>query len=291
MMSISRRRSREGLAELGVHSALGLGKVGAAQAEPGRAEPAIAPCQHPPRSGVCDSRGIPVARGQRSLRRRGTRTLPRFRLGPRRVGPGPRPRRGETRRSSTSTTKTCIFAANRMRFTSLGRFGLPEALKRADIVVSMPKLKTHHWVGATLSMKNLFGVMPGVYYGWPKNVLHYAGISESILDITATVRPHLAIVDGIVGMEGDGPIMGTAKAARRDRDGNQLAGGRRHGREADGNRPLADRLSGGGIRPARTDRRAAHRSARRVDRFVGSIFRTDRAAGRPSSAPGPPVWF
>ena len=41
-------------------------------------------------------------------------------------------------------------------------------------------------------------------------MLHYAGINESILDITATVRPHLAIVDGIVGMEGDGPIMGTA---------------------------------------------------------------------------------
>jgi uncharacterized protein (DUF362 family) len=62
-------------------------------------------------------------------------------------------------------------------------------------------------------MKNLFGVMPGVYYGWPKNVLHHAGIFESIVDITATVRPHLAIVDGIIGMEGDGPIMGTPRAA------------------------------------------------------------------------------
>ena len=104
-----------------------------------------------------------------------------------------------------------FFTANRLRFTRLGRFGLPETVKRADIVVSMPKLKTHHWMGATLSMKNLFGVMPGVYYGWPKNVLHYAGIAESILDITATVRPQLAIVDGIIGMEGDGPIMGTAR--------------------------------------------------------------------------------
>ena len=90
---------------------------------------------------------------------------------------------------------------------------LPAALKRADIVVSMPKLKTHHWAGLTLSMKNLFGILPGIYYGWPKNRLHYAGIAESILDITATVRPQLAIVDGIVGMEGDGPLMGTAKPA------------------------------------------------------------------------------
>ena len=58
-------------------------------------------------------------------------------------------------------------------------------------------------------MKNLFGAMPGIYYGWPKNVLHQAGINNSILDITATLHPHFAIVDGIVGMEGDGPIMGT----------------------------------------------------------------------------------
>jgi uncharacterized protein (DUF362 family) len=104
-----------------------------------------------------------------------------------------------------------VLTPNRLRFTTLGRLGLPAVLRHADIVVSMPKLKTHHWAGVTLSMKNLFGVMPGVYYGWPKNVLHHAGIPESILDITATVRPHLAIVDGIVGMEGDGPIMGTAK--------------------------------------------------------------------------------
>ena len=95
--------------------------------------------------------------------------------------------------------------------TYLRSFFLPEALNRADWIVSMPKLKTHHWAGVTLSMKNLFGVLPGSFYGWPKNVLHTAGIINSILDINATVRPHFAIVDGIVGMEGDGPIMGSAK--------------------------------------------------------------------------------
>lgn len=86
---------------------------------------------------------------------------------------------------------------------------LPLTLLKTDVIVSMAKMKTHHWVGATLSMKNLFGLMPGAFYGWPKNVLHTAGIHESILDINATVRPQIAIVDGIVGMEGDGPIMGT----------------------------------------------------------------------------------
>ena len=55
--------------------------------------------------------------------------------------------------------------------------------------------------------------MPGVVYGWPKNVLHHAGIGGSIVDIVAAVKPHLAIVDGIIGMEGDGPIMGTPRHA------------------------------------------------------------------------------
>ena len=72
----------------------------------------------------------------------------------------------------------------------------------------MPKLKTHHWVGMTASMKNLFGVVPGAVYGWPKNPLHLHGIENSILDLNATIRPHFSIVDAIVSMEGDGPIMG-----------------------------------------------------------------------------------
>lgn len=102
---------------------------------------------------------------------------------------------------------------NPLGFTKLREFHLPKSLRRADLIVSMPKMKTHHWAGVTLSMKNLFGTLPGICYGWPKNVLHHAGIEQSILDITATVRPHLAIIDGIVGMEGDGPIMGTPKPA------------------------------------------------------------------------------
>ena len=98
-------------------------------------------------------------------------------------------------------------------FTKLKRLTFPVTLKKVDWVVSLAKLKTHHWAGLTLSMKNLFGVMPGIVYGWPKNVLHHAGIIGSILDINKTLEPHLAIIDGIVGMEGDGPIMGDPKPA------------------------------------------------------------------------------
>jgi uncharacterized protein (DUF362 family) len=90
---------------------------------------------------------------------------------------------------------------------------LPNSALGADLLVSMAKMKTHHWVGATLSMKNLFGVVPSGIYGWPKNVLHWAGIDESIADLHAAFPHHFAIVDGIVGMEGNGPIQGTPKHA------------------------------------------------------------------------------
>jgi uncharacterized protein (DUF362 family) len=88
---------------------------------------------------------------------------------------------------------------------------LPNAVLQCDLLVSLPKLKTHHWTGATLSMKNLFGIVPGGVYGWPKNVLHWAGIDESIADLN-TLFPHtFSIVDGIVGMEGNGPIQGAPR--------------------------------------------------------------------------------
>ncbi len=95
--------------------------------------------------------------------------------------------------------------------TKLGELRIAAAVRQADLVVSLAKLKVHHWAGATLTMKNLFGVVPSAIYGWPKNPLHWAGIDRSILDLWSTVRPAFGIVDGIIGMEGDGPIMGTAK--------------------------------------------------------------------------------
>ncbi|MEJ2720061.1 MAG: DUF362 domain-containing protein [bacterium] len=93
-------------------------------------------------------------------------------------------------------------------YSKLGRLFLPETVLAADLLVSMPKLKTHHWAGATLSMKNMFGTVPGTKYGWPKNTLHWHGLQESIVDVTLAARPGFAIIDGIEGMEGDGPIHG-----------------------------------------------------------------------------------
>ncbi len=102
--------------------------------------------------------------------------------------------------------------ANRTRCSALRGFHLPHTVAEADLVVSLPKLKTHHWVGMTASMKNLYGILPGIKYGWPKNVLHHAGIPQTVVDIASCLPATLAIVDAIDCMEGDGPILGTPKA-------------------------------------------------------------------------------
>lgn len=102
-----------------------------------------------------------------------------------------------------------VKTPNLAQLTRLEYLYLADTIAHADVVISLPKLKTHHWAGVTLSLKNLFGTMPGICYGWPKNELHWRGIENSIVDIAMTRTPDLAIVDGLVGMEGDGPLNGT----------------------------------------------------------------------------------
>lgn len=96
-------------------------------------------------------------------------------------------------------------------YSGLDALWLPRTVVDSDFVVSMPKIKTHHWAGVTLSLKNMFGIVPGMKYGWPKNLLHWHGIHESILDICATVPIHFVIADGITAMEGNGPLQGTPR--------------------------------------------------------------------------------
>jgi len=99
----------------------------------------------------------------------------------------------------------------RASYTGLDHLWLPRTVLESNFVVSMPKIKTHHWAGVTLSMKNMFGTLPGTKYGWPKNVLHWKGIQRSILDICATAPMHFVIADGVVAMEGNGPLHGTRR--------------------------------------------------------------------------------
>jgi len=99
------------------------------------------------------------------------------------------------------------------RSTLLREMVLPRTIREAEVLVSLPKMKTHKLAGITLAMKNMFGALPGMVYGWPKNTLHWNGIPLSICEINGTIKTHYAIVDGVVGMEGHGPVMGRAKKA------------------------------------------------------------------------------
>ena len=107
--------------------------------------------------------------------------------------------------------------------TRMKHFYLPKTICTADAVISLPKLKTHPWVGMTASMKNMFGTVPGRKYGWPKNILHWLDISSAIIDLVHLVRPSFAIVDAVISMEGDGPINGIAKKSNFIAIGADLA--------------------------------------------------------------------
>ena len=193
------------------------------------------------------------------------------------------------------------------RYTSLRELWVPRLLREADVVVSMPKLKTHHWVGVTLSLKNCFGCMPGRVYGWPKDVFHVNNVPRSILDIAGAVRPSLAIIDGIVGMEGDGPLRGDSIRAgvvvvSRDPVAADVTAARVMGmdpekdRVPDGGRALPRPGPLGADRPARRGSRAARevlpsgarlRAHRRLTESDPGPRRSRRPIGRRRVAPRP----
>jgi uncharacterized protein (DUF362 family) len=104
-----------------------------------------------------------------------------------------------------------VWRPNLGGFSGLDGMHFPRSIVEADLVVSLPKLKTHHWVGMTATMKNFYGVLPGIKYGWPKNVLHHNGIPETVVDINCSLPRTLGIIDAIECMEGDGPILGSMK--------------------------------------------------------------------------------
>lgn len=68
----------------------------------------------------------------------------------------------------------------------------------SDVIISIPVMKTHIRSAVTLSLKNMKGVMPGA----EKRKTHQLGLEQAISDLNAVVKPHFAVMDGLVGMEG-----------------------------------------------------------------------------------------
>jgi len=79
----------------------------------------------------------------------------------------------------------------------------------ADVIISLPKLKTHGLTGFTGATKNLFGLIPGVAKAtYHAKLQSAAQFSEMLLDLTEFAKPAFSLMDGIVGMDGDGPSAG-----------------------------------------------------------------------------------
>lgn len=82
-------------------------------------------------------------------------------------------------------------------------------LDDADAIIDFCKLKTHGMMGLSACVKNMFGVIPGTF----KPEYHFkfpshADFANMLVDIYERFKPRLCLVDGIVGMEGNGPTMG-----------------------------------------------------------------------------------
>jgi uncharacterized protein (DUF362 family)/Pyruvate/2-oxoacid:ferredoxin oxidoreductase delta subunit len=90
------------------------------------------------------------------------------------------------------------------------RLEIDKAVLEADVVINLPKWKTHAQALLTLGVKNLFGCVPGA-----KKALWHLQAGEDrerfaqvLVDLYQVIHPSLTILDGVVGMEGDGPSSG-----------------------------------------------------------------------------------
>lgn len=89
------------------------------------------------------------------------------------------------------------------------KFTVAQRLTEVDKVISFAKMKTHTFMGITGATKNLFGFIVGMqkaqFHLRMQKRLEFAGM---LIDIANVVKPVLSIVDGIIGMEGNGPRNG-----------------------------------------------------------------------------------
>ncbi len=92
---------------------------------------------------------------------------------------------------------------------------LHRSLTEIDLLVSVPRMKTHTLATVTLGLKNVIGLYPGSEYGTVRGYVHdlgadYAdvGIAIEIVDMARANHMGLTVIDGLVAMEGDGPSLG-----------------------------------------------------------------------------------
>jgi uncharacterized protein (DUF362 family) len=89
--------------------------------------------------------------------------------------------------------------------SALGIEKVSRELIDADVIISVPTMKTHLLTGITLAMKNMYGTLPDI----DKAKFHKKGIEHTILEVNSAFTPNLVIIDGSIGGEGIGPLSAT----------------------------------------------------------------------------------
>ncbi|HBP65039.1 MAG TPA: iron-sulfur protein [Desulfosporosinus sp.] len=80
---------------------------------------------------------------------------------------------------------------------------------QADVIIPISKLKTHGMMTFTGAVKILFGVIPGLLKAeYHLKMFKVDDFADLLVDIATYIKPALSIMDGVVGMEGDGPSAG-----------------------------------------------------------------------------------
>lgn len=93
-----------------------------------------------------------------------------------------------------------------------GEFQLIDPVLDADLIINLPKLKTHGMAGMSGAVKNLFGCVPGLQKPeWHFRFPEPERFSAMLVDLALTVRPAFTIVDAVDAMEGNGPSGGEAR--------------------------------------------------------------------------------
>jgi uncharacterized protein (DUF362 family)/NAD-dependent dihydropyrimidine dehydrogenase PreA subunit len=105
---------------------------------------------------------------------------------------------------NTSYTKINIPDGIRLKKAPICEF-----VRNADKIIALPKLKTHSFMIMTLATKIMYGAIPGLTKArYHSNFFKKDSFADMLLDILTIVKPDLVIMDGIIGMEGDGPFSG-----------------------------------------------------------------------------------
>lgn len=90
------------------------------------------------------------------------------------------------------------------------RFEVSRIAAESDVIINLPKLKTHGMTVLTGAVKNLFGCIPGkrkVQWHFNSGVNHRA-FTRMLAELAGLLKPRLTIMDAVVGMEGNGPGSG-----------------------------------------------------------------------------------